>query len=59
MKELLSEESATGVKTKDAIERILGVPVLTNGLSDISAVEKEYSKQLSKVTQGNQSIPNP
>lgn len=53
--DLLSKESTTGVKIKEAIERILGVPVLTNGLVDIKQAEKEYSNRLSKTAQKNQS----
>ena len=49
--DLLSEESSIGIKIKDAIERILGVPVLTNGLADITTAEKEFSARLSKVAQ--------
>ena len=51
--DLLSEESSIGLKIKDAIERILGVPVLTNGLADITTAEKEFSSRLSKVAQKN------
>jgi DNA sulfur modification protein DndD len=53
--DLLTNESSSIEKIKEAIERILGVPVLTNGLSDIRTAEKDYSKQLSKVAQKNQS----
>lgn len=52
--ELLENDSSAGVKIKESIERILGVPVLTNGLSDIKTAEKEYSSRLSKVAQKNQ-----
>lgn len=52
--DLLANESSIGIKIKEAIERILGVPVLTNGLADISTAEKEYSTRLSKVAQKNQ-----
>jgi len=31
--------------------RVLGVPVLTNGLADITTAEKDFSSRLSKVAQ--------
>ncbi|MHB1546599.1 MAG: AAA family ATPase [bacterium] len=52
--DLLIDDNITGIKIKEAIERILGVPVITNGLADISTAEKEYINKLSKVAQKNQ-----
>ncbi|ALS28817.1 P-loop containing nucleoside triphosphate hydrolase [Paenibacillus sp. 32O-W] len=52
--ELLIDENSTGAKIKGAIETILGVPVLTNGLTDTNEAVKEYSKRLTKVAQKNQ-----
>ncbi|MDD4760961.1 MAG: AAA family ATPase, partial [Bacteroidaceae bacterium] len=52
--DLLANESSTGIRIKEAIERILGVPILTNGLADVKTAEKEYSNRLSKVAQKNQ-----
>ncbi len=51
--DLLINESDKGEKIKEAIESILGLPILTNGLSDITSAEKEFSKRLSKVAQKN------
>lgn len=53
--DLLREESNTAEIIKDSIEQILGVPILTNGLVDVRSAEKEYSKQLSKIAQMNNS----
>lgn len=52
--ELLSDESTIGSNIKKEIEKILGVPVLTNGLTDIRTAEIKYSNDLSKVAQKNQ-----
>lgn len=52
--DLLSDNSGTVMKIKEAIERILGVPILTNGLIDAYSVEKKYSTNLSKIAQKNQ-----
>lgn len=52
--ELLSDENSIGTKIKEAIETILGVPVLTNGLIDTREAVNEYSKQKSKAAQKDQ-----
>lgn len=51
--DLLAEENSTGAKIKEAIERILGVPVLTNGLVDVRKAEKGYGLRFSKAAQKN------
>jgi DNA sulfur modification protein DndD len=52
--ELLRNESEMGRNIKEAIERILGVPVLTNGRSDFSELAKEAQKREAKAAQKNQ-----
>ena len=49
--ELLENETSTGERIKEAIEKILGVPVITNGLVDIGDCLYNYEKQKSKATQ--------
>ncbi|MGZ7444263.1 AAA family ATPase [Paenibacillus sp. TH7-28] len=51
--ELLVDENNVGTKIKESIETILGVPVLTNGLTDTNVAVKEYSKKLTKAAQKN------
>ena len=52
--ELLRNESEMGRNIKEAIERILGVPVLTNGRSDLSELAKDAQKREAKAAQKNQ-----
>jgi DNA sulfur modification protein DndD len=52
--ELLRNESDMGRNIKEAIERILGVPVLTNGRTDFSELAKEAQKREAKAAQKNQ-----
>ena len=52
--ELLREESTMGGKIKDAIERILGLPVLTNGRSDLREITKAAESREAKALQKNQ-----
>ena len=52
--ELLRNESDMGRNIKEAIERILGVPVLTNGRSDLSELSKDAQKREAKAAQKNQ-----
>ena len=56
--ELLIDDTVTGDRIKSAIERILGVPVLTNGRQDIDSIRSQLSKQKAKAvrddTQGRQ-----
>jgi DNA sulfur modification protein DndD len=52
--ELLHNESDMGRSIKDAIERILGVPVLTNGRLDLTEVAKDAQKREAKAAQKNQ-----
>lgn len=49
--ELLENETTTGERIKEAIEKILGVPVLTNGVVDIKDILYIYDKQKQKATQ--------
>lgn len=51
--ELLLEDSDTGSKIKDSIEKILGVPVLTNGATDTGTVLDGYQKAKTKTAQSN------
>jgi DNA sulfur modification protein DndD len=52
--ELLRNESDMGRSIKEAIERILGVPVLTNGRSDLAELAKDAQKREAKAAQKNQ-----
>lgn len=52
--ELLHNESDMGRSIKEAIERILGVPVLTNGRLDLTEVAKDAQKREAKAAQKNQ-----
>lgn len=52
--ELLHNESDMGRSIKEAIERILGVPVLTNGRLDLSELAKDAQKREAKAAQKNQ-----
>jgi DNA sulfur modification protein DndD len=49
--ELLENETSTGDRIKEAIEKILGVPVLTNGLVDVRECLENYDKLKSKAAQ--------
>lgn len=49
--ELLENETTTGERIKEAIEKILGVPVLTNGIVDIRDCRYGYEKQKGKAAQ--------
>lgn len=51
--ELLHEEKIVGQKIKQAIEEILGVPILTNSLTDVSSVTSDYENSLTKAAQKN------
>lgn len=52
--ELLRDESEMGRSIKEAIERILGVPVLTNGRSDLNELSKDAQRREAKAAQKNQ-----
>jgi len=52
--ELLHNESDMGRSIKEAIERILGVPVLTNGRLDLTELAKDAQKREAKAAQKNQ-----
>lgn len=51
--ELLMEDTDIGSRIKESIEKILGVPVLTNGATDAEAVLDDYQKAKTKVAQSN------
>lgn len=51
--ELLRDESTMGRQIKDSIERILGVPVLTTGRSNLKRLLDEAQKSESKAAQKN------
>lgn len=52
--ELLREESTMGRQIKDAIERILGVPVLTNARADLRDLTKDAQGQEARAAQRDQ-----
>ena len=52
--ELLRSESDMGRQIKEAIERILGLPVLTNARADLSRLYHEAQNQEAKAAQKNQ-----
>src|ERR1035441_3991804 len=52
--ELLRNESDMGRNIKEAIERILGVPVLTNGRTDLGELFKDAQRREAKAAQKNQ-----
>ena len=52
--ELLRGESDMGRSIKEAIERILGLPILTNGRSDLSELAKDAQSREAKAAQKNQ-----
>ncbi len=49
--ELLENETSTGERIKEAIEKILGVPVLTNGVVDIRECQTAYERQKASAMQ--------
>ncbi len=49
--ELLIDESEMGQRIREAIERILGVPILKNGRADLRALLDEAQKQEQKAAQ--------
>lgn len=53
--ELVSTENDIGRKIKEAIERILGVPILTNTRSDIESIKKIAQQTESKTAQADKS----
>jgi len=46
--ELLREESDVGRRIKEAIERVLGLPLLTNARDDLEHLRKDAQKRVSK-----------
>lgn len=53
---LLRVDSATGERIKGAIEQILGVPALTNGLSDIRVLLREAQRMLVSENKHNSAL---
>ncbi len=51
--DLLDDNSDDGRKIKSSIEKILGMPILTNGLSDIIDLEGEYRTAKNKAAQND------
>lgn len=51
--ELLMDDTDDGTRIKNSIEQILGVPVLTNGATDVESVLADYRKEKTKVAQSN------
>ena len=49
--ELLHEEKSIGQKIKQSIEEILGVPILSNALSDTDSLAESYESQLAVAAQ--------
>ena len=45
---LLSDDSTQGKQIKDSIEKVLGVPTLVNGRSDVRTISKKAQKQQSQ-----------
>lgn len=52
--ELLINDSDAGTKIKESIEKILGVPVLTNGAIDVESVLETYKSAKTRLAQNNQ-----
>ena len=52
--ELLRNESEMGHNIKEAIERILGLPVLTNGRADLAELAVDAQRREAKAAQKNQ-----
>ena len=50
---LLDDNSNDGVLIKTSIEKILGMPILTNGAKDISELVSEYITAKNKVAQND------
>ncbi len=52
--ELLRDESQMGQNIKEAIERILGLPILTNGRADLNELAIDAQRREAKAAQKNQ-----
>ncbi len=55
---LLQEEDAIGRKIKTAIEEILGVPVLTNALTDLNTLAAQYDKEMTTASMADKDSKN-
>ncbi|HPE94464.1 MAG TPA: hypothetical protein PLT66_00155 [Bacillota bacterium] len=51
--ELLMDETDDGTRIKNSIEQILGVPVLTNGATDVETILMDYRKDKTRIAQSN------
>lgn len=51
--ELLQEDSTTGAIIKESIEKILGMPVLTNGAADTDKIRESYENEKTRTAQKN------
>jgi DNA sulfur modification protein DndD len=51
--ELVINEANSGERIKEAIEKILGVPVLQNGTSDLESIKFEYERMTTRLAQKN------
>lgn len=51
--ELLEENTEDGERIKDAIEKILGVPVLQNGVADLDVCADNYEKQVARAARAD------
>lgn len=51
--ELLMDDTDDGTRIKNSIEQILGVPVLTNGATDVGSVLADYRKEKTRIAQSN------
>ena len=52
--ELVIDEANSGERIKEAIEKILGVPVLQNGASDLETIKFEYERMTTRIAQKNE-----
>ena len=52
--ELVIDEANSGERIKEAIEKILGVPVLQNGASDLETIKFKYERMTTRIAQKNE-----
>ncbi len=52
--ELVIDEANSGERIKEAIEKILGVPVLQNGTSDLETIKFECERATTRIAQKNE-----
>lgn len=51
--ELVIDEANSGERIKEAIEKILGVPVLQNGASDLETIKFDFERATTRIAQRN------